>query len=167
MLQPAKQRGQAIANGEEPKQRDARQHRPTLAHRSRKRVRLSLTITDRRLFKVSNDGQNLSSRQCGFTVRLRNHQNLKWLDIRSIRLVPTKGYGPGTPLHRRHYCLHVQVAVPTTMPLERLDIQQPEEILGADLSNKNDLAVRSGRRAHHQGGGQRPNRKRTHQRHIL
>ena len=60
----------AIANGEEPKQRDIRPHRRTLAHRTRKHRRLSLTITDRRLFKVIDDGQTLTSRQCGFTVRL-------------------------------------------------------------------------------------------------
>ena len=61
----------AEAIDEEPKQRDVRRHRRTLAHRSRKRGRLSLTITDRRLFEVSHDGQVLSSRQCGFTLRLR------------------------------------------------------------------------------------------------
>ena len=68
---------QAIANGEEPKPRDIRPHRRTLAHRTRKKGPLSLTITDRRLFHVSNEGQTLSSRQCGFTVTLRAHQNLK------------------------------------------------------------------------------------------
>ena len=46
----------AIANGEEPKHRDIRPHRRTLAHRTRKHRRLSLTITDRRLFQVSDDG---------------------------------------------------------------------------------------------------------------
>ena len=52
---------QTIAKGEEPKHRDVRPHRRTLAHRSRKHGRLSLTITDRRLFEVSDDGQTLSS----------------------------------------------------------------------------------------------------------
>ena len=47
---------EAIADGEEPKHRDARPHRRTLRHRSRKRRPLSLTITDRRLFEVSDDG---------------------------------------------------------------------------------------------------------------
>ena len=51
----------AIAEGEEPKHRDLRPPRRTLAHRSRKHGRLSLTITDRRLFEVSDDGQTLSS----------------------------------------------------------------------------------------------------------
>ena len=157
---------QAIANGEEPKHRDVRPHRRTLAHRSRKHGRLSLSITDRRLFEVSDDGQTLTSRQCGFSLRLRAHQTLKWLDIRSIRLVPVKRYGPRTPLHRRHYCLHVQVAVPEPMPLEELDIQEPEDILGTDRGTKNHLAVSSGHRAHHQGGGRRRDRKRKHQRHI-
>ena len=83
----------AIAKGEEPKHRDIRPHRRTLAHRSRKHSQLSLTITNRRLFQISDDGQTLSSRQCGFTVRLRSKQTLKWLDIRSIRLVPAKQYG--------------------------------------------------------------------------
>ena len=156
----------AITEGEEPKHRDARPRRRTLAYRSRKRGRLSLTITDRRLFEVGADGQTLSSQQCGFTLRLRAPQTLKWLDIRSIRLVAVKNYGPRTPLHRRHYCLHVQVAVPEPMPVEELDIQTPEDILGADRGTKNHLAVSSGHRAHHQGGTRRRNGKRKHQRHI-
>ena len=156
----------AITQGEEPKQRDVRPHRRTLAHRSRKDCRLSLTITDRRLFEISDDGQTISSRQCGFSAKLRGRRTLKWLDIRSIRLVPTKNYGPRIPLRRRHYCLHVQVAVPEPMPIEQLDIASPEDILGADRGTKNHLAVSSGCRAHHQGGKQRRNKKRTHQRHI-
>ena len=157
---------QAIADGEEPKHRDARPHRRTLAHRSRKHSRLSLAITDRRLFKVSENGQTLLSRQCGFTLRLRGRETLKWLDIRSLRLVPVKDYGVRMPLHRRHYCLHVQVAVPEPMPLEALDIHGPEDILGVDRGTKNHLAVSSGHRAHHVGGTRRRNRKRKHQRHI-
>ena len=157
---------QAIADGQAPKHRDARLHRRTLPHRSRKRSRLTLTITDRRLLAISDDGQSLSSRQCGFTLRLRGRQTLKWLDIRSIQLIPVKRYRPNTPLHRRHYCLHVQVAVPQPPPLEQLDIQRPGHILGADRGTKNHLALSSGHRAHHQGGKGRRNRKRKHQRHI-
>ena len=156
----------AIANGEEPKQRDIRPHRRTLAHRTRKHRRLSLTITDQRLFKVIDDGQTLTSKQCGFTVGLRRRRTLKWLDIRSIRLVPVKNYGPRTPLHRRHYCLHVQVLVPEPIPLEELDIHSAEDIIGADRGTKNHLSVSSGHRAHHQGSGRRRNKKRNHQRHI-
>ena len=157
---------QAIANGEEIKHRDIRPHRRTLAHRSRKHCPLSLTITDRRLFEIGDDYQTLTSHQCGFSLRLRAHQILKWLDIRSIQLVPVKKYGPRTPLHRRRYCLHVQVAVPEPMPLEELDIQEPEDILGADRGTKNHLAVSSGHGAHHRGGTRRRNGKRRHQRHI-
>ena len=156
----------AIANGEEPKQRDIRPHRRTLAHRTRKHRRLGLTITDRRLFQVSDDGQTLASQQCGFTVTLRAHQTLKWLDIRSIQLVPVKDYSARTPLQRRNYCLHVQIGVPEPMLLEELDIQSSEDILGADRGTKNHLSVSSGHRAHHQGSGGRRNRKRKHQRHI-
>lgn len=155
---------QAIADGEEPKHRDVRPHRRTLAHRTRKRSRLSLAITDRRLFQVSDNGQTLSSQQCGFTLRLRAGQTLQWLDVRSIRLVPVQNYSPRTPLHRRHYCLHAQVLVPEPTPLEKLDIQEPEDILGVDRGAKNHLAVSSGHRAHHQGGT--GCRKRKHQRHI-
>ena len=125
-----------------------------------------MTITDRRLFEVSDNGQTLTSQQCGFTLHLRARQTLHWLDIRSIRLVPVKKYGPRTPLHRRHCCLHVQVAVPEPAPLERLDIQEPGDILGADRGTKNHLAVSSGHRAHHGAGTRRRNRKRKHQRHI-
>ena len=156
----------AIADDEEPKPRDTRPHRRTLAHRSRKNSRLSLTITDRRLFNVSDDGQILYSKQCDFTIKLRGKQTLKWLDIRSICLVPVKDYGPRTPLHRRRYCLHVRVAVPEPMPLEQLGIESPEDILGADRGTKNHLAVSSGRRAHHQGSGRRRNKRRKHQQHI-
>ena len=156
----------AVSQGEEPKRRDIRPHRRTLAHGSRKLGRLSLTITDRRLIQVSDDGQTLTSPQCGFTLRLRAHQTLKWLDVRSIRLVPVKKYGPRTVLHRRRYCLHVQVAVPGTIPLETQDIQCPDDVLGADRGTKNHLAVSSGNRAHHGAGTRRHNRKRKHQRHI-
>ena len=151
---------QAIANGEELKQRDLRPHRRTFAHRSRKHGRLSLTITDKRLFQVGDDGETLSSRQYGFTVQLRAPKTLQWLDIRPIRLVPVKNYGPRTPLHRRHYCLHVQVAVPEPMTLEELDIKDPEDILGAGRGAKNHLAVSSGHRAHHQDSSRRRNSKR-------
>ena len=75
-----------------------------------------------------------------------------------------QNYSPRTPLHRRHYCLHAQVLVPEPTPLEKLDIQEPEDILGADRGAKNHLAVSSGHRAHHQGGTGR--RKRKHQCHI-
>jgi transposase len=156
----------AVADGEEPKHRDVRPHRRTLRHRSRKCRPLSLTITDRRLFEVSDDGQTLTSRQCGFSVRLRGTHALKWLDIRSIRLVPVKEYRPTTPLHRRHYCLHVQVAVPEPVPIEDLDIQRPEDLLGADRGRKNHVAVSSGHRAHHPGARKQGKRRRKHQHHI-
>lgn len=157
---------QAIADGQEPKHRDVRPHRRTLTHRSRKRRPLSLTITDRRLFKVRDDHQSLISRQCGFTVRLRGNHTLKWLDIRSIRLVPVKKYRPRTPLNRRHYCLHVQVAVPEPVPLEELDVSCPEDVLGADRGRKNHLALSSGQRAHHPGAKKQGERRRKHQRHL-
>ena len=154
----------AIAKGEEPKQRDIRPHRRTLAHRTRKNRRLSLTITDRRLFEVSGDGQTLSSRQCGFTVRLRSRRTLKWLDIRSIRLVPVKNRPTyATPTQA---ILPPRVLVPEPMPLEELDIHSAEDIIGADRGTKNHLSVSSGHRAHHQGSGRRRNKKRKHQRHI-
>ena len=50
---------QAIANGEEAKHRDIRPHRRTLAHRSRKKGPLGLTITDQRLFQVDHEGETL------------------------------------------------------------------------------------------------------------
>ena len=156
---------QAITDGEEPKHRDTRPHRRTLVHRSRKRRPLSLTITDRRLFAASDDGQTLTCRQCRFTVRLRG-KNLRFLDIRSIRRVPIKEYRLGTPLHRRHYCLHVQVAVPEPVPLEELDVSCPEDGLGADRGRKNHVAVSSGHRAHHPGARKQGKRRRKHQRHI-
>ena len=156
----------AEANGAAPKHRDVRPHRRTLAHRSRKHGRLSLTITDRRLFEAGNDGQTLTSRQCRFSVWLRGRQTLEWLDIRSIRLVPVKTCPPRTPLHRRHYCLHIQVAVPDPISLETLDTRCPEDVLGADRGAKNHLAVSSGHRAHYGGRHSRRNRKPKHQRHI-
>ena len=103
------------------------------AYHSRKHGRLSLTISAKRLLQVSEDGQTLTSQQGGFAVRLHAQQTLKWLDIRSIQLVPVKKYGPPTPL-------------------EELDIKSPEDILGADRGTKNHLAVSSGQRAHHPGG---------------
>ena len=153
----------AEARGEAPKHRDIRPHRRTLAHRNRKQRRLSLTITDRRLLAVSDDGKTLASRQCGFSVTLRTHRNLKFLDIRSIRLVPVKNYGTRTPLGRRHYCLHVQVAVPEPVPIENIDIENPADILGADRGTKNHLAVSSGHRAHNPRSGKQRTRRRKHQ----
>ncbi len=84
----------------------------------------------------------------------------------NLRLVPVHKYGPRTPLQRRHYCLHVQVAVPEPVPIEELDIQEPNDILDADRGTKNHLAVSSGHRAHHSSGKWRRNGKRKHQRHI-
>ena len=52
------------------------------------------------------------------------------------------------------------------MPVEELDIQAPEDIIGADRGTKNHLSVSSGHRAHHRGGTRRRNGKRKHQRHI-
>ena len=158
---------QAGARGEEPKQRDIRPHRRNLGYRTRKHSRLSLTITDRRLFQVSDDGQTLSSRQCGFTVKLRSHQTLKWLDIRSIRLVPVKNYSVRTPLPRRHYCLHVQVRVPEPLPIEDVDIQNPEDILGADRGTKNHRVVSSGHRAHNPRARKQHNRRRLRRRNAV
>ena len=148
------------------KHRDTRPRRRTLAHRPRKRRTFSLTITRRRLFEVSDDGQYLTSQQCGFAVRLHGNLNLRFLDIRSIRLVPVKDYRPHIPLHRRHYCLHVQVAVPEPVPLEELDVPCPEDVLGADRGRKNHVAVSSGHRAHHPGAKKQGKRRRQHRRHL-
>ena len=157
---------QAEARGEAPKHRDIRPHRRTLAHRNRKHCRLSLTITDRRLFQISNDGKTLASRQCAFSVTLRTHRNLKFLDIRSIRLVPVKNYSARTPLDRRHYCLHVQVAVPEPVPIEHINIENPADILGTDRGIKKHLAVSSGHRAHNPRSGKQRTRRRKHQHDI-
>ena len=156
----------AEANGEPLKHRDIRPHRRALAHRSRKDSRLSLTITDKRLFQISEDGQTIASRQCGFTLRPCSKTNLKFLDIRSIHLVPVKDYIPRTPLERRHYCLHVQVAIPEPTPLEELDIQSPEGILGSDRGRKNHALFTSGKRAHHPGTKRQGRHSKNHQRHI-
>ena len=80
--------------------------------------------------------------------------------------MPIKNYGPRTTPRRRHYCPHFQVAVREPTPLERLDIQCPEDTVGADCGTKNHLVVSSGHRAQHQGGEHRRNKKRKHQRHI-
>ena len=133
---------------------------------SPKDSRLSLTITDKRLFQISEDGKTLASRQCGFTLRLRGKSNLKFLDIRSIQLVPVNDYSPRTPLERRHYCMHVQIAVPEPTPLEKLDIQSPEDILGGDRGRKNHAVFSSGKRAHHPGAKQQGKRRKQHQQHI-
>ena len=156
----------AEAKDEPPKHRDVRPHRRTLKHRSRKDSRLSLTITDKRLFQISDDGKTLASRQCGFTLQLRGKANLRFLDIRSIQLVPANDYSARTPLECRHYCLHVQIAVPEPTPLEELDIQSPEDIIGADRGRKNHAVFSSGKRAHHPGAKQQGKRRKQHQHHI-
>ena len=156
----------AETKGEEPKHRDARPHRRTLVHRSRKSSRLSLTITDKRLLQISADGATVASRQCRFTIRLRGKQNLTEMDARSIRLVPVKDYGPRVPLEQRHYCLHVQVWETDPTPLEELDIQRPEDILGADRGNKKHAAFSNGTRAHNPHSGKQRKKRRQHQRHV-
>ena len=83
-----------------------------------------------------------------------------------IRLVPVKHYRRRTPLHRRHYCLHVQFAVPEPTPIEHLDVHSPADVLGADLGRKNHLALSSGHRAHHPGARKQGKRRRRHQRYI-
>ncbi len=156
----------ADANGEPPKHRDVRPHRRTLEHRSRKASRLSLTITDKRLFQISEDGHTITSRQCHFTAQLRGDQSLSRLDVRSIQLVPVKDYSPRVPLQRRHYCVHVQVWEPDPQPLEQVEIESPEDILGADRGRKNYLAVSSGHREHHPGTKKEGKRRRKHQHQI-
>ena len=156
----------AEAKGEPPKHRDARPHRRTLAHRSRKDSQLSLTITDKRLFQISDDGKTLASRQCGFTLQMRGDKTLQRLNVRSIRLVPAKDYSPRIPLERRHYCLHVQVWEPDPTPLEQVEIQSPEDILGGDRGRKNHAVFSSGKRAHHPSAKKQGKRRRQHQRHI-
>ena len=109
---------QAIADGEEPKHRDVRPHLRTLRHRSRKHRPLSLTITDRRLFKVSDDGHSLTSRQCGFSVMMRGNRNLRFLDIRSVRLVPAKNYRSSSSReHRLRSRNRLRVRQQTARPL--------------------------------------------------
>ncbi len=156
----------AIADGEEPKQRDVRAHRRTLAHRARKRSRLSLTITDKRLFQIGDDGQTVASRQCKFTLRLRATATLKELDVRSIRLAPVKQYRHRVPLEQRHYCLHVQVWEPDPAPLEHADIQRPEDILGADRGSKNHAVFSNGSRTHNPHSGKHRKKRSKHQLHV-
>ena len=156
----------ASKQGEPPHPRDRRPHRRTLQHRRRKRSRLSLTIADPRLFQVSADGQTVASRQCRFTLQLRGDATLNGWDVRSIHLVPVQEYSRRTPLAQRHYCLHVQVQVDDPTPLADLEIQRPEDILGADRGAKNHIVFSSGARAHHARSGQASKRRRQHQRHI-
>ena len=47
-------------NDEEPKHRDVRPHRRSLAQRCRKHGRLSFTIADLRLLEASDDGRTLA-----------------------------------------------------------------------------------------------------------
>ena len=157
---------QAEAKGEVPKHRDVRPHRRTLALRTRKVSRLSLTITDKRLFQISDDGQTVASRQCKFTLRLRGKATVKELDVRSIRLVPIKEYRHRVPLERRHYCLHVQVWEPDPTPLEQVAIQRPEDILGADRGSKNHAVFSNGSRAHNIRSGKQRKKHKKHQRHL-
>ena len=77
-----------------------------------------------------------------------------------------KNYSARTPLARRHYCLHVQVAVPEPVPIEHINIENPADILGADRGIKNHLAVSSGHRAHNPGSAKQRTRRRKHQHDI-
>ena len=52
------------------------------------------------------------------------------------------------------------------MPIEHLDIQRHEDVLGADRGRKNHVSVSSGHRAHHPGAKKQGMHRRKHQRHI-
>ena len=127
---------------------------------------MSLTITDKRLFRINDDGQTIASRQCKFTLRLRGKATLNELDVCSIRLVPVKQYRHRVRLEQRHYCLHVQVWEPDPTPLEHADIQRPDDILGADRGSKNHAAFSNGARAHNPHRGKQRKRRRKHPHHL-
>ena len=156
----------AAAAGKPLKHRDTRQRRRTLQIRKRKTARLSLAINDRCLFQISADGRTISSKQCGFTLELRGRQTLTGLDIRSIRLMPIKGYTARTPLSQRRYYLQVQIYEPDPPKIDQVKITNADEITGADLGRKNHIMFSTGDRAHHPGSKKRSQQRRKHQRQI-
>ena len=124
------------------KKRDARQHRRTLAHRSRK-GNPSLTITEGRRLKAKGHTITLVHQHYGFTIRT-TAQRLDLLDIRSMQLLPRYDYSPRIPLEKREYLMKLQVSVPGGLPAELPEVTRHEQILGFDRGRKKPAAASNG-----------------------
>ena len=122
-----------------PLKRDAKQHRRTLAYRTRKR-NPALTISEGRKLTAKGHTVTFKHRHYGFTIKT-TAQHLNLLDIRSMHIVPQEHYAPNVPLEKRHYIMKAQIALPGGLPDDLPNITSPEQILGFDRGNKKIAAA--------------------------
>ena len=126
---------------------DHRQHRRTLAHRSRKRGSSTLSSLTPPVRLDDSTFTVMGARD----VVLRTKKPVPDdLDIRSFQIVEARRAHRGVngALGERRYALHLQVAVEYPEPPEVEAIETPDEILGLDDGVKRHIAFSNGEFIH-------------------
>ena len=130
------------------KSSDHRQHRRTLAHRSRKRGSSTLSSLTP---PVRLDDSAFTVRGARDVVFRTKKPVPDGLDIRSFQIVEVRQTHRGFngALGERRYALHLQIAVEYPEPPEAEAIETPDEILGMDDGVKKHIAFSNGEFIHH------------------
>ena len=147
MKQERKARLTRLDNGST-KSSDHRQHRRTLAHRSRKRGSSTLSSLTPPVRLDDSTFTIMGARDVVFRTKKPVPDGL---DIRSFQIVEIRRTHRGVngALGKRRYALHLQVAVEYPEPPEAEAIKTPEQILGIDDGVKKHIAFSNGEFIHH------------------
>ncbi len=151
MKQERKARLHRIENGSV-KSSDHRQHRRTLARRSRKRGPSTLTSLTP---PVRLDDSAFTIMGARDVVLQTKKPVPEELDIRSFQIVEVRRdcRGASGALRKRRYALHLQVAVEYPDPPKAEAIESPDEILGIDDGVKRQITLSNGDVLHHDESG--------------
>ncbi len=150
MRQERKSRLARLENGS-PRSSDHRQHRRTLARRSRKRGTSTLTSLTPPVRLDDSTFTIMGARD----VVLRTKKPVpEDMDIRSFQLAEVRNVcrGANGALRKRRYALHLQVAVEYPDPPAPEVIRSADEILGVDDGVKRQLTLSNGDVLHHDDG---------------
>ncbi len=147
MRQERNSRLQRLEHGS-PRSSDHRQHRRTLARRSRKRGTSTLTSLTPPVRLEDSTFTIMGARDV--VLRTKNPVP-EDLDIRSFQLVEVRNACRGA-LRKRRYALHLQVAVEYPDPPAPEAIRSAEDILGIDDGVKRQLTLSNGDVLHHDDG---------------
>ncbi len=147
MRQERKSRLARLENGS-PRSSDHRQHRRTLARRSRKRGTSTLTSLTPPVRLDDSTFTIMGARD----IVLRTKKPVpEDMDIRSFQFVEVRNAcrGANGALRKRRYALHLQVAVEYPDPPAPEVISSAEDILGIDDGVKRQLTLSNGDVLHH------------------
>ena len=133
----------AIANGEQPHPRDARPHRRTLKHRSRKRGSQTLSIRGAQFIKARSR-YNFTITGVDHTFRTRQPLPNDIVTIHFVEL-PDRRRSDNAPLNAIHYQLHVAIKCDDPQPHDLADAVI-DDYIGMDDGVKNHLAFSDGTR---------------------